>query len=524
MPIMTESEFNALPLPQRKGIQHRLIDLGLYAGEADGKFGNGTKTALKAEEDRRVADEERARQGRIAEESAAADTEIKRAQAEKVRAEAEKDRTANERKKAYVEESNAGYGRAASIGANAVALPAGFTAGRIGGKGINALANISQNSKNTSLQGIAGDRLSGLTTREGARTGARLSGAMPSDNALLRVGGRALPHIIGGVGAAAKGASMLANSFQGDDFYTDMTNRAMGLGLIGSGVGLVQEGGRYAVNPDVTPDGRSIAIIESNQLRRNGLPGAVDRGQVVDAEVVPEPAKALPAPQAAAEPAPGSKAYYVQEAKRLGVKGATRKTKADLVEAVNAANAGNAGKRVRAKKIIPGLAGPAIAAGLAYAATPSDANASNGADSYTGQDEALTNAAAAGGITYGANKLLRLAPALAGQAISTGMAMTAPFAAADAYDPTPEQLAMDRNITARYLPRPLQFGAVSDAYDMAQVPEKGPAHSGPRADDFDSQLAQLNAILAELGQGQEAPAQAPMPMAPNSNRLLMAGR
>jgi hypothetical protein len=53
--------------------------------------------------------------------------------------------------------------------------------------------------------------------------------------------------------------------------------------------------------------------------------------------------------------------------------------------------------------------------------------------------------------------------------------MTMPAVAADAYDPTQEELNRDRNTAARYLPRAMQFGGVDQAYQMAQVPERAPA-------------------------------------------------
>jgi peptidoglycan hydrolase-like protein with peptidoglycan-binding domain len=38
----------ALTLPERKELQHRLLDAGVYAGEADGKVGPLTIAAVKA--------------------------------------------------------------------------------------------------------------------------------------------------------------------------------------------------------------------------------------------------------------------------------------------------------------------------------------------------------------------------------------------------------------------------------------------------------------------------------------------
>ncbi len=522
---MTEAEYLALPPAQRKKFQEELKAKGLYHGPLDAKSGDGVRTALKAMEREKVESEERSRKGRIEEDAAAADAEKKRAEADRERARAETERAGTERKRQYNETAASPEGIATQVAAGPGAFLGGYAAGRGVGSGINKLADISQSSKNKVLQGAAEDRLTGLTTRDGSRTGTSTAGAMPSQNALLRVGGRMLPHAITGASMIGKGGAMLAQGNEDDPFYAQMANRGAGIGMIGTGVGVLEQGANYAVNPGVAPDARSIAIIESNQLRRNGTNRLLDRGNVIDAEVVPNAPEqaALPAPDKAA-PQPGSKAYYVQEAKRLGVKGATRKSKADLVQAVNDANAGNATKRVRGPKKLPVMAGPLAAASLAYAATPSDANASTGDDSVTGQDEALTNAAIAGGATYGVGQML---PKMAGQAIGTGLSMAAPSAAVDMTDDFASPEA--RNWAARNFPEALQFGAVGAARDMAQVPERSPANSGPRVDDFAADLADLARMLTELeGPAQpqrSAPAMMPAPnFSTGQQNRLLAGR
>lgn len=477
---MTEAEFRALPLKTRKEIQQRLKDANLYASTVDGNYGPSTASALRQEEERRVNDEERSRKGRIEEETAAADAEKKRAEADAALAKAAAERAATERKAAYDKEAGSALGVTTQIGTNTAAPLAGYAAGRGIGSGLNALADRSQASKNNVLAAAADDRINGLTTREGARAGTTVSGAMPSRNSLARVGGRMLPHSITGAGMIAKGGAMLSQGNEDDPFYAQMANRAAGLGMLGTGVGVIEQGANYAINPGVAPDARSIAIMESNQLRRQGLPGgraSADRGQIIDAEVVPDAPdqKALPAPETAS-PQPGSKAYYAQEAKRLGVKGVTRKTKAELVEAVNQANAGNATRRVRGPKT-SAVAGPLAAAGLAYMATPSDANASGGDDSVTGQDEALTNAAIAGGLTYGMGKVIPAgAGAIVGGAMGPVSAMTGP-------DFTPESEEFGRNAVVRDMPFMRHVaGIYGDAYDKAQVPQANPQRlsMGPR--------------------------------------------
>jgi hypothetical protein len=279
-----------------------------------------------------------------------------------------------------------------------------------------------------------------------------------------------LPHLIGAAGGIAKGGSMLANSFQGDDFYADMTNRAMGLGLIGSGVGLAQEGARYAVNPTVAPDARSIAIIESEGLRRNNLP--------------PETPEAPP-------PRPLTpRGALVEQARAAGIKNIGKKNMGQLQAALEAINKGTKGAAI-----------PLTAGALAYAMTPDRAEAANGAGAGGNQAEALTNAAGATGAAYGASKglgaLARYAPT-ALKAAGGAMSALTPMAAADAYDPEPERLAMDRNQAARTFPSFLRGGAVEDAYQMAQVPTRAPEKlsEGPRRPDFNQALADFEALMA----------------------------
>jgi hypothetical protein len=122
------------------------------------------------------------------------------------------------------------------------------------------------------------------------------------------------------------------------------------------------------------------------------------------------------------------------------------------------------------------IAGPMIAAGLGYDAASSDAEAAGAtpAEARTQGAAAGTGAAAAtGGALYGLSKL----PKALTRAAGVGSGLLAPYAAADAYDPSPEELNRDRNVAARNLPSMLRGGAIEDAYQMAQVPEASPTRS-----------------------------------------------
>ena len=120
-----------------------------------------------------------------------------------------------------------------------------------------------------------------------------------------------------------------------------------------------------------------------------------------------------------------------------------------------------------------------------------------------------------------------------------------------AMDGTPDQMNMARNKAARYLPEAVQFGAVNEAREMAQVPERNPLSRPidmgmqsaanlevPQGMDanayqeeaappnFEQYLADLQAIFQEMEAGQQPQQpQRPMPAPPpayggQQNRLL----
>lgn len=583
---MNEQQFRALPLDQRKAHQERLQALGLYAGKIDGNWGAGTKSAFDNEAKRASerAERERTEKSQREERERADKLEQERINNERLRLETERGKadTGNAeaeaklaRQQTYNEQQMSPLGlatqSAASVGAPALGTAAGY---RLGGL-INERMNEGQEGRNVALRGVADDRIKGLTTREGAIAGARLAGAMPSQNALLRVGGRMGPHLGLGALSAAKGVELLSDYDEDQPFYPRMADRAAGLAYLGFGGGLVKRGIEQAASPGVSPDAQALAVINSNQLRRNGIPSraAADRGQIIDAEVVSDQPQSLPAPENTG-PQPGSKAYYVQEAKRLGVKGATRKSKADLVQAVNEANAGNATKRVRGPRKLPAFAGPVGAATVAYMATPEDAYASTGDASLTGQDRAITNAAAAGGLTYGTNKLLQALPSgtgtLAGGMTGPLMPMTFdPFEGGSEEDTRHNIMAARGDLNALLPSAGRAIGVTpqeQSAYEMAQVPTPSSSRVQRQADTrqdaeymrrylddepvnmpvsvpgwqdraatapdpFDADLAELASLLAELEgpaepQRRSAPVVMPNPVmvSPALQNRLLAGR
>jgi hypothetical protein len=486
---MTRDQFLRLPEGQRKAIQQALKDQGLYVGATDGKWGAGTETALKAQAQRETegrAAQQQSEERRRADELKAKELEIKaretegRAAASDAETEALKAETA--RKQRYDEHASSGWGMAAQSAANLVAPAAGTAGGMLLGKGVNAAMDKAQESRNRVLRGVAADRVAGLTTREGAREAARLSGAVPLSNPMLRTTSRMLPHLGLGALSIGKGAQVLAGSNPNGEFFPSMADRAAGLGYVGVGAGLAKQGLRYASAPGVAPDAQALAIINSSQLRRGGINPAPagDPGG---------PPQALPAPDEPpmnAAPAPGSKAHMREQAKGLGIKATANMTKAELAKALAEAMAEHGGKRTVAKRPkLPGGGGTAAAlgAGLGYALTPDYAEAADGSG-FGGRREALENAAAIGGIAYGADRAARMIPSLA-RALAGAGAGTTPAMLDDVTSPTEGEMATAANWGARNLPAWARSQPMQDAYDMAQVPERAPRAPGPEEAYYD---------------------------------------
>lgn len=471
-PVQTKTD------PIIEALQRELKQQGFYAGEIDGQAGEKTTEAVA----RRDAAAHREKELQI---------ELLRAQSGKTTSDAEAAATAAEtaRKQRYDDQASSGLGMTTKTAANLAAPAVGTAIGMGIGRGVNAGMDKAQESRNAVLRGAADDRMAGRTTVEGAREGVRRAGAMPPSTAAGRVASRILPQLGLGALSIGKGAQVLGDADPNAEFYPYQADRAAGLGYIGTGAGLVKQGLRYAAAPGVAPDAQALSVINSNQLRRNAAPsapGALARGlaDVADAEGA-RPAQ--PAPDAPAKPAaaPGTKAYMLAQAKELKLKGVSGLSKGELAAKLSEAMAEHGGKRTVAKRLpkLPGGSGAAaLAGGLAYALTPDAAQAADGA-TRGGQGEALTNAGIAGGTAYGVSKLAeKLAPIVGGALSSAGTMMT-PMAAADASDAfnlTPDQLDADAHKAAQVMPAwartlysSLGFPQVEDAYQMAQLPERG---------------------------------------------------
>jgi hypothetical protein len=477
---MDEKTFNSLPVEQRKAAQQRLIDLGLYNSSADGKWGAGTKAAFDQERklrDQKAEAERAAEERKRFDDLRAKELEIK---ARETNASASEKEAETARKKRYSDDAASGTGLAASLAAGVPALLGGGAAGMGLGKATSLAMDKAQESRNKVLQGVADDRRAGLTTREGAREAARLSGAVPMSNTAMRTTARMLPHM--GLGALTLGKGIdLVRDQDGESYYSDQLNRGAGYGLIGAGTGLVKRGIQYGAAPGVAPDAQALAVINSNQLRRNGAgasPGPLAQALTAGSPVqAPTQSPALPsaaaAPQAAQPQAP--KPQFHRDAKG------------------------------RFAKLPKGSGAAGIGAALGYAMTPDRADAATG-EPTGNQAEAMTNAGIAGGAAYGTSKLAQaLAPALRGGLGMVGEAM-APASIDAMTDYSDADLAQGRNMLARALPQALQGGAVDQARQMATVPERG-----PQAQMAQDQRLQAEAMPMQSAQALQIPEGIPAP-------------
>jgi hypothetical protein len=313
-------------------------------------------------------------------------------------------------------------------------------------------------------------------------------------------------------------------------------SRAIANGLLGVGTGIGGEGAVRAFNPRVDEGvGRSMMRIETARelarrhddadIRRDGRPTLANAAaqsseaaqpqsrlaralasNTIDAEVIPDPTPkpALPAPSApetGASPPMRHGDRLREAATAAGAKAG--RTKAANVDAIRrgltAENSGAVAKalnlpetaerkailqRLREISTIGGKMAIPLAVGSYMAATGD----SEAADASLGEraGNVAQNFGIGASAAYGGSKLMdaiaKASPALMG-GISSGLSAMTPAMIDDMTSGSPEELNMARNTAARTLPELMQFGAVGEARDMAQVPPRSPANAGPRLED-----------------------------------------
>ncbi len=323
--------------------------------------------------------------------------------------------------------------------------------------------------KKSGQAGAEADR--NITRQATAETGPRAArlesaqraGLIPPSSASMRALGRFAPF---GAGAAFFGGDAAAMQYMRDNASTqgekDIYGAARNL-FGGTAAGFGHAGLEAAFAPKVSPDAAALSKI-----------------------LAPDPAPTPIVPPETPPIAPTTSSFKsgVEARAYAAEKGVTLPSRLTAAEAIAraeqlkvAADTAQQGSRVARIASKAGKLGiPAAAGALAYDAASSDAEAAG----MTPEEARTRGAVAAGttgattaGASYGLTKLLEKVPML-GRALNAGSAMFAPSLAADAYDPSQEELNRDRNIAARYLPSWLQGGAIREAADMSQVPPRNP--------------------------------------------------
>lgn len=328
----------------------------------------------------------------------------------------------------------------------------------------------------------AGEKQRNIQRQATAETGPRAArmesatraGLIPSTSGAVRALGRFAPF---GAGAAFFGGDAAGMQYMMDNASTqgekDIYGAARNL-FGGTAAGFGHAGLEAAFAPKVSPDAAALSkILAPDPDSPPKLPNA------------PMGAPSLAAPQERSfKTGAEARRYATSKGVQLPSKLSASETIERAEQLKSTVDQAQQGSRVgRAISKTSKALLPLTVGALAYDAASSEAEAAGATPGEARQSGLVQGGAAAGGTAagaYGLGKVLEKAPNFS-RALGGASSMMAPFLAADAYDPTPEQLAMDRNWAARNLPEFMQFGAVGQARDMAQVPERNPMRRLPPA-------------------------------------------
>jgi len=524
---------------QIKELQARLQAKGLYTGTIDGKMGPATQRAMVLEqqmEPQKTDAEIQLERERLAAE-----------QAEREAARQERERTEQQQQQQEREQGvDPVWDTFAPFGAGAVV---GGAYGELANRGLDRFerGNVEALKEIGDEIGPTRDLTSSQANRAKAFGAAKAAERFAPTNRLMQAG-----NVMGRAASYGIPAGLVFNEYQNyqgranDESLTEterQANQRVANALLGTGTGIGVEGGRRFFFPAREP-GMGQALARINAAKE--LATRMDASDARPRATAPAPAQPKPeAPKASPKSRPklpGSYGDLMQQARRYEIPGRSkmnvdqlRQAVADAVKATPAPRGGAATKMLKSPAFAPIVAGT-----VAY--NMADAQASDGSGPSTADKMGTAGTAAA--TAYGGNRLLQALPQAAKTAFAAGGEMSIPQMASDMTDDFASPQA--RNMAARYMPEALRFGAVEDAYQMAQVPERNPARVyenayagsgyGPEAseqpDDFDAQLAELQQLLSEMEGGQQ-PAQprfqppAPVPQfsvpqvsAAPQNRLL----
>ncbi len=426
-----------------KKLQEFLRSRGFYKGPLDGKWGGGTtEGAVKLRDELKSA----------------RDTELQ---------------ISNNQREANDPVNNAIRG-ATEIGPYAAGATIGAVLGHKGAKSLKAQdAGIRDEAK----------RLAGNPKIAGSVAEKQL-GSMKGSRLAATLGQFAGPAAF--LGSAEMIDRMVAPRFEGDPEAQKWIglganlDRGIGIGALGHQLFDLKNRFKNPVDPE------DAGIIRTRAALEREPEGKLAKAlQQQNATPEPAPKPALPAPaQSASAPAPepkplspGTSAYMRQQLKEFGVKGTSKMLKSELAEKLAQQMAEHGSKRTVGKKLPKGTGKLAIPAAVgSYMVATGDSEA---ADASLGERAGNAGANFATGATaaYGGSKLMdmlaKASPAVMG-GISSGLSAMTPAMIDDMTSPDQENLNMARNTAARTLPGFMQFGAVGDAREMAQVPQPNP--------------------------------------------------
>lgn len=429
-----------------KALQQQLAARGLYKGRVDGIMGPDTAAAAQA---MRQQDEAKAA-GEVAQRQQEQQLQLQQQQLKLQMEQQATQRSETERQRAEEDYQRSPVGQATEAGKLLAPLGAGMYLGHRQAQGIEA--------RQTAMDPVR---------RASMGTGTRFA----------PYGARAMTYFIPeGLALREWVAPQIENKTARD------ITKGVGTGLLAAGLGTAGEGAVRALTPPKVP-GAPLGW---------GLPPTADKAALP----APPPNAPTPAPTAAptAEAASETQRHsqrLMNAARAAGASGRLTKDEAAdfltknltdanrmaVADALGVKSGPNFAKRIGAAvknmtstRGVSSIALP-IAAGV-YAAGTSDAEAGTGEPASWG-DSLVTGGAAAGGAAAGQYAVSKL-PQSIGRAFGAGTPGFTPGTVDAMTDYSPDDLAMARNWMARNLPAGLRGGAVEDAYQMAQVPERNP--------------------------------------------------
>lgn len=535
---MDEAQFLALPEDQRKAFQRQLQAEGYYAGKIDGKSGEGTRQALKAQTASKAAQSNNQLRSQ--------ELDLKKLELEQAGKAREGEAAERQRREQSADPLTDTF----------LPFAAGAGVGGVYGELTNRGLDRYERGNTRALREIA-DELGPtkkLTSSQINRSRAAGASAAAERFAPSSPGRQSAAMLGRGLSYGIPAAMILNEygNYQGradDEGLTDaerQSNQQIANGLLGTATGLGVEGGRRFFFPS-RDDGLGKALMRvmtardfANRMDDKDAPdpkatllrSAVSAPKTID--ITPDPVPTtkpaaspapaqLPPPEADAADGPQTRRHserLISAARAAGATGAlTKETAAEylasnlsdenrmaIAKELGVKSGPNFAKRLATtmKTMASTRGASAILAGIvgASAAGTQPAEAADGGEATSG----LGGRAVAGGSAalgaYGVSRLVdALKPAARGAITMAGDAM-APVSIDAMTDYSPDELFQGRHMLARNLPSFLRGGAIEDAYQMSQVPERNPergqeAYYGGEEPEQAAQPQQAPAVDAE---------------------------